>query len=137
MPDEYQDLGRLLNESTPLSASSPEEVEERLAAARKRQEEEVGAADEEKGIAFVYVTTRRDPDPGTPPEYELRSLADGSAGLSVFTDLDLLLERFGAAQTWARVPVLELLLLVAKEKVGVVLNPVLAPDVPIRSAPAS
>lgn len=87
------------------------------------------ATDQEDGVAFVYVPTRPY-EPTASPEgqevrFELRGLADGSAGLPVFTDEQALVEQLGAHQPRARVAVLELLVQLSRVNVPVVVNPVL------------
>jgi hypothetical protein len=87
------------------------------------------STDQETGVAFVYVPTRPY-GPATTPEgqevrFELRGLADGSAGLAVFTDEQALVDQLGSYQPRARVSVLELLVQISRVNVPVVVNPVL------------
>lgn len=85
-----------------------------------------------EGISYVYVPTRpRRPAEGNGPrqvEFELRRLADGTAGLPVFTERELLVAQLGEFQPWEKIAVLELLIQVSTAKVPVVLNPVAQND---------
>jgi hypothetical protein len=86
---------------------------------------------ETKDVAWVYVPTHPclESDEG-PAEFELRQLPDGTGALPVFTDPELLVERFGAFQPQEKVAVLDLLVQVSTAKVSVIVNPVLDDEAP-------
>ena len=85
-----------------------------------------------EGVAYVYVPTR----PGRPAEengprqveFELRQMEDGTAGLPVFTEPQLLVAQLGEFQPWVKIAVLELLIQVSAAKVQVTVNPVAQHD---------
>lgn len=85
-----------------------------------------------EAIAYVYVPTRENTSTGADGlrelQLELRQLPDGTAGLPIFTDPDLLVAQLGEFQPWARIAVLELLLQVTAAKLPVVLNPKVRDD---------
>jgi type III secretion system (T3SS) SseB-like protein len=80
-----------------------------------------------EGVAWVYVPTRPDQEGVGSHEvrFELRQLADGNAGLPVFTELELLVAQLGDFQPWRRIAVLDLLIQVSSAHVPVVVNPIL------------
>jgi hypothetical protein len=81
------------------------------------------------GVAWVYVPTCPS-RAAESAEFELRQLPDGTGALPVFTDPDLLAERFGEFQPREKVAVLDLLVQVSAAKVSVVVNPVLDDEAP-------
>lgn len=86
-----------------------------------------------EGVAYVYVPTLPGgPTVGNGPrqvQFELRQLSDGTAGLPVFTEPELLVAQLGEFQPWEKVAVLELLIQVSAAKTSVVINPVVKRDV--------
>jgi hypothetical protein len=146
------DFGGLLNKSTPFAPTSEEEISERLAGINTGQpanEEKVaqgtvaGPADlggtgsqrtgeSEKlnraGLSTAFVPTTREVTPGELPEYELRVMEDGTAGLAVFTSIERLRESLGESQHCTEASLLELLYLVGNRRIGVALNPRLDPQ---------
>lgn len=84
-----------------------------------------------EAVAWVYVPTCPSRESGPQAvEFELRQLPDGTDALPVFTDPELLVERFGAFQPQEKVAVLDLLVQVSAAKVPVVVNPVLDEEAP-------
>jgi hypothetical protein len=83
-----------------------------------------------EGVAYVYVPTRPAKETSRPRQvnFELRRLADGTAGLPVFTERELLVAQLGDFQPYERIAVLELLIQVSAAKVPVVVNPVVQED---------
>lgn len=79
-----------------------------------------------EGVAYVYVPTRPATETSGPRQvnFELRRLEDGTAGLPVFTEPELLVSQLGDFQPWERIAVLELLIQISAAKVSVVVNPV-------------
>lgn len=86
-----------------------------------------------EGVAYVYVPTHPSrPTEGDGPrqvQFELRQLPDGTGGLPVFTEPELLVAQLGEFQPWEKIPVLELLIQVSAAKISVVVNPVVQQDV--------
>ncbi|MFB4308699.1 hypothetical protein [Actinomadura sp. GTD37] len=132
-------LGKL-NQSTPHAPGDADEAAERLAATRSAPPPpgtSAGAAASRPpvssgeaapgGLSSVYVPTTRPVGPGEKPEYQLRALEDGSAGIAVYTSADRLVECLGVDQPWSEASLLELLYLVGKKRIGVALNPRLDP----------
>ena len=79
-------------------------------------------------LSTAFVPTVREAGPHDRPEYQVREMVDGTPGLAVYTSLELLKERLGADQPWAEAPLIELLYIVGRDKLGVVLNPRLLPE---------
>ncbi|TDE33394.1 hypothetical protein [Actinomadura sp. 6K520] len=79
-------------------------------------------------MSSVYVPTAHPVGPGENPEYELRVLEDGTAGIAVYTSVDRLRECLGSDQPWSEASLLELLYLVGKKRIGVALNPRMDPS---------
>jgi hypothetical protein len=79
-----------------------------------------------EGVAYVYVPTRPATETSGPRQvnFELRRLEDGTAGLPVFTEPELLVAQLGDFQPWERIAVLELLIQISAAKLSVVVNPV-------------
>lgn len=140
-PTPPSSLDSLLNQSTPYAPESEEERARRLAAAKPAASAgPSAAADEAPGrpspahekhlseLSTAFVPTVREVGPHDRPEYQVREMVDGTPGLAVYTSLDLLKERLGADQPWAEAPLLELLYIVGRDKLGVVLNPRLLND---------
>lgn len=130
-------LDSLLNQSTPYAPQSQEEQARRLAAANPAGAADPGAAPGQSAprperhlseLSTAFVPTVREAGPNDRPEYQLREMVDGTAGLAVYTSLELLKERLGADQPWAEAPLIELLYIVGRDKIGVVLNPHLMTD---------
>lgn len=78
--------------------------------------------------SIVYVPTVRETGAAELPEYQLRVLEDGTAGLAVYTSIDVLQECLGVDQPWSEASLLELLFLVGRERIGVTLNPRMDPE---------
>jgi hypothetical protein len=80
--------------------------------------------------ASIYVPTQPLPESGWPaPErvvFDLRTMADGRAGLAVYTDHERLVAELGAYQSCVLVPVLDLLVRLSGSGVPVMVNPTLA-----------
>lgn len=140
-PNISSSLADKLNQSTPHAPRDADEVAARMAAASSSHSAPGADSREDTprssaspgeaiptGVSRVYVPTVRPVAPGENPEYELRVLEDGSAGLAVYTSVDVLKECLGADQAWSEAAVLELLYLVGQKRVGVALNPRLSPD---------
>ncbi|GAB2865115.1 hypothetical protein GCM10027176_78590 [Actinoallomurus bryophytorum] len=79
-----------------------------------------------EGVAYVYVPTQPATETTGPRQvnFELRRLEDGTAGLPVFTELELLVAQLGEFQPWERIAVLELLIQISAARIPVVVNPV-------------
>ena len=140
-PNVPSSLSAKLNQSTPYAPGDANEVAERLAAASSTPSVPHVGADEAgeatpTGLSSVYVPTTRPVGPGENPEYELRVMEDGTAGIAVYTSVDRLRNCLGADQPWSEASLLELLYLVGKKRIGVALNPRLDPSLtPERAQP--
>jgi hypothetical protein len=105
--------------SSPSSPSGPESADPALMEAiesRRRLTE---------GVAWVYVPTRPSEEGrgSYGVRFELRRLADGNAGLPVFTEPGLLVAQLGEFQPWKKIAVLDLLIQVSAAHIPVVVNP--------------
>lgn len=106
----------------------------REAASVPHQGNVVGETEDEDAVAFVYVPTR----PYEPVRagevqsvrFELRQLHDGSPGLAVFTELQILVNALGVHQPYVKIAVLDLLVQVVGERISVVVDPALEHGVP-------
>lgn len=89
---------------------------------------EPAAEDTADAVAYVYVPIQphRSGSDRQSVTFELRSI-DGEAGLAVYTDRDRLTAELGVHQPHVRIPVLRLLVHLARETFPIVVNPVLAP----------
>src|SRR5262249_36311897 len=107
------------------------------AAARERQasgaevvEGETAHASENAAdaVPFVYVPVqpRKPGNNRNTVMFELRSI-DGEAGLAVYTSQDRLVAELGEHQPHARIPVLHLLVRLARETLPIAVDPVLEP----------
>lgn len=87
-----------------------------------------GMNDAPDAVAYVYVPIqprKAESDPET-VTFEIRSL-DGEPGLAVYTDRDRLIASLGEYQPHVRIPVLRLLVRLARETLPIAVDPVLAP----------
>lgn len=118
-------LTEILNQSTPVAPGTTEDIERRLEAGQRRRAPWSQQAAEE-APAFAYVPTVEGVGPEEQgPFFQLRALGDGTPALPVFTDETLFEAQLGE-QPRVRVSLLQLLAVVAREKVNVVINPTLA-----------
>jgi hypothetical protein len=137
-PDNPSSLAAKLNQSTPHAPRDAREVAERMAAVSSMSSAPSAGAGEDSssssgeatpaGLSRVYVPTTRPVGPGENPEYELRVMEDGTAGIAVYTSVDRLRKCLGADQPWSQASLLELLYLVGEKRIGVALNPRLDPN---------
>ncbi|WP_106396388.1 hypothetical protein [Actinocorallia populi] len=127
-PNPPSSLDALLNQSTPYAPEDENERARRLAAANAPSSgTPAGEAPPRERhlseLSTAFVPTMQEAGPNERPRYQLREMVDGTAGLAVYTSLELLKERLGADQPWAEAPLIELLYIVGRDKIGVVLNP--------------
>jgi hypothetical protein len=140
-PNVPSSLAAKLNQSTPHAPRDAVEAAERMATASSKPSAPYADAGDATsrsslssgeatptGLSRVYVPTTRPVGPGKNPEYELRVMADGTAGIAVYTSVDRLRECLGGDQPWSEASLLELLYLVGKKRIGVALNPRMDPS---------
>jgi hypothetical protein len=122
-------LAAKLNQNTPHAPANEDEAARRLSSARPRPAPPVPSNENlSQGLSSVFVPTVREVRPDERPQYELRVMEDGTPGFAVYTSVDLLKQNLGPDQPWSEAPLLELLYLVGRERVGVALNPRHDPD---------
>ncbi|MFI0444444.1 hypothetical protein [Actinomadura sp. 6N118] len=125
------DFSSLVNQDTPFAPANKKEVKRRISSSAVGDEEQDSLLPAEEVIDMVelsslssaFVPTAGATGPGEQPQYEMRTLEDGTPGLAIFTSSEILLERMGGDQNWSEVPLIELLYLVGRERIGVAVNP--------------
>lgn len=139
MSDKLHDL---LNQATPFAPNGAEDAVGRL---RSRSPDtagpsaspppidaghRAGAASSRGSSALVFVptATRNSESKQNGSTYQLRELAEGVAGLAVYTSLEKLLQVLGVEQAYVEVEIIELLRQVAG-RVPVVVDPALRADI--------
>jgi hypothetical protein len=140
-PNVPSSLAAKLNQRTPNAPRDAAEAAERMAAASSDSSAPYAGDDDATsrtslgsgeatptGLSRVYVPTTRPVGSDKNPEYELRVMADGTAGIAVYTSVDRLRECLGGDQPWSEASLLELLYLVGKKRIGVALNPRMDPS---------
>lgn len=135
-------LHNLLNQATPFAPSGAEDAAGRL---RNRspgtagpsaspppivagRRAEAGSSRESSALVFVPTAARHSESKQSGTTYELRELAEGAAGLAVYTSLEKLLQVLGVEQAYVEVEIIELLRQVAG-RVPVVVDPALRTDI--------
>lgn len=147
-----KDFGGILNQSTPFAPTNEEEISKRLetentghtesspsaSGSDATSQSSMGSGDAvPTGLSRVYVPTVRPVRTGDSPEYQLRVMEDGTAGIAVYTSVDRLRGCLGGDQPWSEVSLLELLYLVGKNRIGVALNPRIDADLTPERKPRS